>query len=620
MKKNNKNKEKNSNKRVNPKLKRTINKISLAVSLLLGIFTFYLIYKILVLNMIPTKFLWLIIGILLVILFVVSFFLVNKKIKWKIKIGIIVFSLLFNLLQFFGIRYIDATIGLIGKITGTHIETETYYVLALNSNKAEKLEDIDSEIGYTVNIGNIKEAVEELNKKGTFAYKDYNQVIDLVNDLLNKKVEYILLADYHKQMIEEENEKFKNIKIVYTITIEKNTKVEKKEVDITKDAFSIYISGIDTYGRISSVSRSDVNIIATINPTTKQILLTTIPRDSYVTLRGFNAKDKLTHAGVYGIETSVGTLEDLLDIDINYYVRVNFSTLVKIVDALKGINVYSEVAFKITGGNDYFVKGYNYLNGKQALAFSRERKAFLEGDVQRGRNQQAVIKALIDKIVSPSIITNYTSLLNSLEGTFQTNMSDTDIKKFARFQIDKMISWDIQTISIDGTNASEYTYSYGNRKLYVMIPNNEKIEYVKAQLDKMFKNETISIKHEEASGVVVHRPPVQPVETTNDQNEENNVNPSDDNTDIIENEQPVDDSKPDNEVETPEDSSIEQDNSNNPTTLGDQNEIVEDNTSNNESNETVGGNTNTNESSETVEGNTNNESKETIENEESSEV
>ena len=167
---------------------------------------------------------------------------------------------------------------------------------------------------------------------------------------------------------------------------------------ISKGKFSIYISGIDTSGNISNVSRSDSNTVVTVNTETHQVLLTSIPRDYYVTLHSKNAKDKLTHSGIYGIAETVNTVEDLLDTDINYYVRVNFTTVIKLVDTLGGIDVNSDYAF--TSGEFNFVKGMNHMNGKQALAFSRERHAFKDGDNQRIKNQQKVIEAIINKVLN----------------------------------------------------------------------------------------------------------------------------------------------------------------------------------------------------------------------------
>lgn len=494
-------------KKVNPKLKSIINKISIGTIFILCLVSFYLIFRILVLNMIPMKYFIIILLVIAFILGIMSLLLINRKIKWKIKVGGIVFSLIMIVGMLFASRYIEHTINFLNKITGNNLETSVYYLITLKDSKIDKISDVNSEIGYVPTLGNINEAVDELNKDNDFKYKHYAQILDLKDDLLDQEIDVVLMADFHKQLIEENDKKFsEKIKIIHTINITKETEKKSKQVDVTKDAFNVYISGIDTYGEIGLVSRSDVNIIASINPTTKQILLTTIPRDYYVTLHGVGEKDKLTHAGLLGIDTSIGTLEDLLDIDINYYVRVNFSTLEDIVDALDGVDVYSDVAFRTYNEGISFVKGYNHVDGKKALAFARERKAFIDGDRQRGKNQQAVIKAIINKAISPSIISNYSDLLKSLQGTFQTNMSSSEIQKFAKFQIDKMPSWDILSISLNGTDASKTTYLYGNTVLYVMVPSEDSIEYAKTKIKDLLSNKTIEVKEEKASGVVHYSP------------------------------------------------------------------------------------------------------------------
>ena len=283
----------------------------------------------------------------------------------------------------------------------------------------------------------------------------------------------MLIENSMLAMINESDADFQDqYKVIYDFSIDVETEDIAHEVDITKDSFNIYISGIDTYGSVSSVSRSDVNMIITVNPNTHKVLITSIPRDYYVTLAGKNAKDKLTHAGIYGIETSVATLEDLLDIKINYYVKVNFTSLIDIVNALGGVNVYSKYSFTSQDGY-YYKEGYNAVDGKKALSFVRERKSFNEGDRTRVENQAAMIEALINKAISPSIITKYTSLLNALDGSFVTNLDFNDITEFIKMQIADMPNWEIENISLNGTDGYNYTYSYGGTKLYVMVPDNE---------------------------------------------------------------------------------------------------------------------------------------------------
>lgn len=239
--------------------------------------------------------------------------------------------------------------------------------------------------------------------------------------------------------------------------------------------FVVYISGIDTYGEVSTTSRSDVNILAVVNPQTKKILLVNTPRDYYVQLHGITGpKDKLTHAGIYGIDMSRDTMQDLYDIKIDYTVRINFTSLMNIVDALGGIEVQSDQAFSAGGYN--FNVGSNMLNSKQALAFSRERHSFADGDRQRGKNQQRVIEAVIAKASKPNIILNYQSVLSALSNSFQTNASKQEISTIIRQQLDSAGKWQTQSISVDGTGASRATYSMGTQQSYVMIPDQATVD------------------------------------------------------------------------------------------------------------------------------------------------
>lgn len=252
------------------------------------------------------------------------------------------------------------------------------------------------------------------------------------------------------------------------------------------EPFTVYISGIDTYGSINTTSRSDVNILAVVNPKTRNIVFVNTPRDYYVQLHGTaGVRDKLTHAGLYGIDRSEKTLEDLYGIDINYNVKINFTSLEKIVNTVGGIEVESEYNFSSGGYN--FVQGMNQLDGKQALAFSRERYSFDAGDRTRGQNQMRVLTALINKISQPSVIVKYQDILGSLNGVFQTNMSTQDITGLIRGQLDSMAKWTISSISVDGTGASEPTYSMGAQKLYVMIPDPVSVKSAQNKIQSILK-------------------------------------------------------------------------------------------------------------------------------------
>ena len=279
--------------------------------------------------------------------------------------------------------------------------------------------------------------------------------------------------------------------------IEIKTKVDTVSGDkknVTKEPFTVFISGIDTEGSIATTSRSDVNMLVTVNPTTKQILMTSIPRDYYVTLPGISDGyyDKLTHAGLYGVECSMDTLSELFGINIDYYARVNFTTLRDMVNALGGVDLDSRYEFTTISG-EYFVQGMNYdVDGSAALAFARERYNLPGGDNDRVIKQQIVLKAIINKCISPAILTGYMGIMDSLSDSFETSLSQSQISSLVRMQLDDGASWDIKSSRVIGTGDQNYCYSSGDALLYVMVPDYTSVENVAGLINKMKSGEVIS--------------------------------------------------------------------------------------------------------------------------------
>ena len=271
-------------------------------------------------------------------------------------------------------------------------------------------------------------------------------------------------------------------KKIYEFHLKEKIEDISKEVDVTKETFHVYISAIDSFGNVTDKTRSDVNMVVSINPKTNKVLMINIPRDYFVKLAGINEYDKLTHAGFYGVETSIKTIENLLDTEINYYVKLNYSALIGLVDALGGVDVYSEYDFTSGYYLVHFNKGYNKVNGLEALEFVRTRKAFLQGDRVRGENQQRMIEAIVNKASNPSILLKYDNILKSLDGSFATNISTENIMELINFQLDKMPSWNMESLSLDGSDSYQITYTDKSRELYVMIPNEETIEKAKLAL------------------------------------------------------------------------------------------------------------------------------------------
>ena len=475
-------------KKSSKKRKRKIS-IFKIVGLLLFIISIILCIMVKSLDILPEKYFIAILIFLFVVNVVLDYFLFRKKVKKKKKIIALCISILFIILSFFPLFYIGRTANFMESIVACDYKLENYSVVVLKSSEYKDVDDIkELSVGIYENTDGINKAKKELLNKVDVTFENYDDLDNIKKDLMDGKVNVLLLEDSILSMMKEDSPEFEEaIKVIYTFKIKIKSSNEAKDVDVVLDSFNIYITGIDTYGDISSVSRSDVNIVMTVNPKTKQVLLTSIPRDYYVELHGKKgSRDKLTHAGIYGTDMSIGTIEDLLGIEINYYFKVNFTSFVDIINALGGIEAYSKYSFTSIDGYKYS-EGYNKMNGEEALSFARERKAFSEGDRQRGADQQAVIEAVIKKMSNKSIISKYNSLLNSIEGKFQTNMSPEKIKSLVKMQLDDMASWNVTSISLDGSNGMGITYSGGNQQLYVMIPNwdtvDEASSTIKAVLD-----------------------------------------------------------------------------------------------------------------------------------------
>ena len=254
---------------------------------------------------------------------------------------------------------------------------------------------------------------------------------------------------------------------------------------ITKEPFVVYLSGVDNRGELTENARSDVNILAVVNPVTKQAALINTPRDYYVDLAGTESKDKLTHAGLYGVETSMATLGNLYGVDVDHYIRINFAGFISIIDAIGGVDVYSDQAFTSVGSPGYydpttFAEGWNHLDGKSALAFARERHAFKTGDIQRGINQMKVIDAMANKLKSPTLLMSFSKLMDAAADCFVTSFSQEQISALVRMQLGDLASWDIQSYTVTGSGAkSSKCYSAKGQSLYVMKPDENSVNEAK---------------------------------------------------------------------------------------------------------------------------------------------
>lgn len=463
--------------------------VSRLLFVLLTILSIILFGMIVFLNVIPVKYLLPGLFVYFICLLLGGICQCRLKAKTSVKYFFNVISIIFIIIDSMGIYYLWNTYSFMDRIKAKDYELENYYVVVLKDDFKSISEINNKLLGEYSDDDNYISALNELDKKFDFKEEEYEDFEEASKALLDGDIDVLFISQTHKAMADEQVSNFsESVEILDTISIKIKSEVVMKDADVTEDPFNIYISGIDIYGDIASVSRSDVNMIATVNPKTHNVLLTSIPRDYYVQLHGTTGyKDKLTHAGTYGIDMSISTIEDLLDMDINYYVRVNFSTVISMVDSIGGIDVYSDKAFTAyTNSSCKYKVGTNHLNGKCALAFSRERYAYKEGDRHRVENQQAVLTAILNKMLSSkTLITKYTNILSSLGSSFQTNMPQDKIYSLVNMQLDKMPNWNISNYSLNGTDGRNYTYSYSGSKLYVMNPDYTTVVKARELIDEI---------------------------------------------------------------------------------------------------------------------------------------
>ncbi len=471
------------------KNKKVLNIVSIIIgiiSLILMLVFSYAIYK---LNMIPGKFLIPVYILIFVIYTGLLLTVFLPKVKSKIKVFSMIILVLFGVIFGFADKYIFTTLNFMDILDRDVLQKERYDVYVLENSSYNKLEDLKGKKVGLYQSSNSEKAGSELKNKIDFEIIEYTDVEKMFESLNNDEINAIIISSSVKNLLDTElNDINVKIKSIYNfkISIEKNDIV--KVVNVTNTPFNVYIAGGDGYGSIDYTFNTDVNMVATINPTTRKILLTSIPRDYYVNLvgQGPNAYDKLTHAGYYGIEESVKTVENLLDTDINYYVKINFSTIQGIVDAIGGVDVYSDYDFyEQAYGLYHFTIGNNHLDGKQALAFARERKSFATGDVQRVKNQQKVVEAIVNKVTSSTaLISSYDRILDSVSENLDTNMPSKDISRLVKMQLNDMRGWTIESQNAVGTGQMGPTYTFPTLNLYTMLPDKDSVNSLKLKINE----------------------------------------------------------------------------------------------------------------------------------------
>ena len=479
------------------------------------VLTAFLIWEIVKLGMLPENMLMIGCVIILVIAALVMVLQLGFTRGTASKIILTTITVMMILVYGTGTYYISKASGLLGNVTDFGNETTTtVQVIALKDSGIKSEKDLEGKtVGSlkSISLASTQALIQDLSGKGvTFQDKQYDNIQGMVNGLYDKEVPAIILNDAYRGNINDlEDEKFRNFgtdtQVVYTYTYKTENKSTTNSVDdITKNPFTVLISGVDSRDGFAESSRSDVNMLATINPVTRTVLLTSIPRDYYVTTvceedAGCQngAKDKLTHTGLHGTETTKKTIENLLGVDINYTAKVNFTSVVNLVDALGGIDVDVKPGLAVDHfyTNDYFgtdygvTEGINHLNGQAALCYARERYAYQDGDRQRVKNQQEVLMAIVKKATSPSVIGNYPALMDALSGAFQTDLSQDEIQTLIQFQLKEMPDWKFITYSLDGQGSTEFCAELGNNAS-VMIPDNETVVTAKKRIEAVIEGKS----------------------------------------------------------------------------------------------------------------------------------
>nr|WP_317282152.1 LCP family protein [uncultured Sellimonas sp.] len=471
------------------KKKHIAGKIIAVLQLLVSVIFVGILYNS---GMIPNKYLLAGSAVLLV-LFAVTFGMQYIQNKTHV-IGTIL-SILVSVALAVGAYYFINVHQTISNIGGASYKTDNMIVVVRKEDSAQSILDASDYI-FGIQTSADQSNNEKMVKKVTTIIgkepnvKEFATIQEEAQALLDGRIDAAIYNEAFNGLIADEIEGYSdNIRVLYQYGID--TKLKKVDQSVT-EPFNVYISGIDVYGPVSTNSRSDVNIIATVNPQTKQVLLTTTPRDYYVPIPEISGgqKDKLTHAGIYGVDASMATLEELYHTDINYYARVNFTSLIKIVDTIGGIDVNSEYAFEAGGYS--FKKGMNHMNGKQALAFSRERHSFASGDNQRGKNQEAVITAIINKMLTPSMLTKTLDIMAELQDSVQTNVTTDQISKLIQMQLNEGGSWSIISMNAVGTGDVQPCYSSGSQLLYVMHPNDVSVNSISDKINRILGGEKIT--------------------------------------------------------------------------------------------------------------------------------
>ena len=470
--------------RTNRKQKHTSNgswgMVNVGLTILYAILALVLLFTMFNYNFLSFRFLNIIITIGLLVVLAISIFLQKTKKSPLVTTAVLVIFSLVSLVGIFGFKQmIDITNRM--NQTAAFSEVEMSIVVPKESDIKDVSQLTSVQAPTKVDKNNIEILMSALkkDKKVDVKVDDVASYQEAYDNLKSGKSKAMVLSGSYASLLESVDSNYaSNLKTIYTYKIKKKNNNSAKQVD--SKVFNIYISGIDTYGSISTVSRSDVNIIMTVNMNTHKILLTTTPRDAYVKIPGGGADqyDKLTHAGIYGVETSEQTLEDLYGTKIDYYARINFTSFLKLIDQLGGVTVHNDQAFTSLHGKFDFPVGDIQMNSEQALGFVRERYSLDDGDNDRGKNQEKVISAIVNKLASLKSVSNFTSIVNNLQDSVQTNISLDTINALANTQLDSGSKFTVTSQAVTGTGSTGQLTSYAmpNSSLYMMKLDDSSVE------------------------------------------------------------------------------------------------------------------------------------------------
>ncbi|WP_269798152.1 LCP family protein [Streptococcus sp. SM5] len=468
------------------KVKRSINIALLTIYVLLGGFLLFLIFRH---NILAFRYLNVITATVVILVALANLLLIIYRKAEKFTIFFLTLAILMSSVSFFALQQF---VGFTSHINSTSNYSEySMSVVVLKDSDVHNVTQLDSVTGPTdTDNDNIQKLIADIktSQSKELTVEQSTSYLAAYKSLVSGEAKAIVLNSVFENIIESEYPDYASkIRKIYTKNITKEVAAPK----VSKNkSFNVYVSGIDTYGPISSVSRSDVNILMTVNQDSKKILLTTTPRDSYVPIAdgGNNQKDKLTHAGIYGVDSSIHTLENLYGVDINYYVRLNFTSFLKLIDLLGGVDVYNDQEFTSRHGKFHFPVGNVHLDSEQALGFVRERYSLADGDRDRGRNQQKVIVAIIQKLTSTEALKNYSDIIQGLQDSLQTNIPIETMIDLINTQLESGGSYKVNSQDLKGTGRMGLpSYAMPDSNLYMMEIDDSSLATAKSAIQDVME-------------------------------------------------------------------------------------------------------------------------------------